>query len=228
VIVSAHQPGYLPWLGFFEKIARSDAFCILDNAQFSRGDFINRNRIKSRQGAMWLTVPVHASGEHKPLICDVRIRDDGWRRKHVTAIEQCYRKAPFFDEYAAGICEMLGRPHEFLSQLNTELLRVLLRNLGITTPLILASDCDFGGKKSAYLLDMCVKLGATSYISGTRGREYLDEAAFSAAGISIVYQEYRHPRYAQCSQPFIPNLSVVDVLFNAGPLSLDLILNGSR
>lgn len=222
MIVSAHQPAYLPWLGLFDKIARSDAFCILDTAQFSSGDFINRNRIKSPRGAIWLTVPVHA--QNRVPICGVRIRDDGWRRKHVAALAHCYLKAPFYDRYAPEIADVLERPHSSLNELTARLLRVLLRQLGIGTLLVFASDHDFAGKKSDYLLDMCRGLGATSYISGARGRNYLDAEAFSAAGIGVEFQNYRHPVYPQRFGAFVPNLSVLDLLFNVGPRSLDVLL----
>jgi hypothetical protein len=222
MIVSAHQPAYMPWLGLFDKIARSDAFCVLDTAQFSRGDFINRNRIKSPRGAIWLTVPVRA--ESRVPICNVRIRDDGWRRKHLAALEHCYFKAPFFDRYAPEIAAVLERPHVSFNELTAELLRVLLAQLGIGTRLVFASDCDFAGQKSQYLLDMCRRLGATSYISGTRGRDYLDASAFSSAGIGVEFQDYRHPVYPQRFGAFVANLSVLDLLFNVGPRSLDVLL----
>ena len=154
----------------------------------------------------------------------MRIRDDGWRRKHVAALAHCYRKAPFFDRYAPEIGVVLNRPHAFLSELTAELLRMLLRQLGIGTRLLFASDRDFTGKKSEYLLDMCRTLGAKSYISGARGRSYLNEAAFSAAGISVEFQDYHHPIYAQRFGAFVPNMSVLDLLFNVGPRSLDVLL----
>lgn len=222
MIVSAHQPAYLPWLGLFDKIARSDAFCILDTAQFSSGDFINRNRLKSPRGAIWLTVPVHAKN-HMP-ICDVRIRGDGWRRKHLATLEHCYFKAPFFHRYAPEIAVVLERSHASLRELTVELLRVLLAQLGIGTRLVFASDYDFAGKKSEYLLNMCRGLGATAYISGVRGRNYLDAAAFFAEGIGVEFQNYRHPVYRQRFGAFVPNLSVLDLLFNVGPRSLDVLL----
>lgn len=222
MIVSAHQPAYLPWLGLFDKIARSDTFCILDTAQFSGGDFINRNRIKSPNGAIWLTVPVHA--QNRLRICDVRIRDDGWRRKHLAAIAHCYLKAPFYERYAPEIVAVLEQPHAYLKELTAELLRMLLRQLGIGTRLVFASDYDFAGKKSEYLLDMCRRLGATSYISGALGRDYLDTSAFSAAGIGVEFQNYRHPGYPQRFGAFVPSLSVLDLLFNVGPRSLGVLL----
>lgn len=224
MILSAHQPAYLPWLGFFGKLASSDAFCVLDTAQYSRGDFINRNRIKTAQGSMWLTVPIHAHGH--PRICDVRIRDNGWQRKHVMALRHAYRKAPYFDSFAPGLEAVITQRYSFLTELTGALLRHFIELLGIETRLMLASEYDFAGKKSEYLVDICKRLGAKTFLFGAEGRSYADLDAFHSGGIEALFQEYAHPVYHQRYGAFLPRLSIVDLLFNEGPRSLEIVRAG--
>lgn len=226
MILSAHQPAYLPWLGLFHKVAAADTFCIVDTVPFSRYDFINRNRIKTPAGPIWLTVPVSAPGAKR--ICDVRIAGTAWRRKHAMSLAQYYRKAEFFDEHAPGLSDLLGRPYVFLTELTTALLRLFVQSLGLQAKIVAASDYAFRGHKSEYVLDMCRTLGASAFLFGSMGKRYADTAAFTASGIDLYFQEYRHPRYRQLYGAFVPRLSIVDLLFNEGPRSLEVLLRGNE
>jgi len=221
MILSAHQPAYLPWLGYFQKIAVSDMFCVLDTAQYSRGDFINRNRIKTAQGPAWLTVPVHAHG--KPPICDVRISETNWQKKHVATLANAYRKTPYYERYAPELYRVLTNRYAFLTDLTGALTRLCVGWLGIEARLLYASDYDFAGKKSDYLVNMCGQLGAATFVFGSRGRSYADVAAFKRAGIEVLFQEYRDPVYRQRYGLFVPRLSIIDLLFNEGPRSLEIL-----
>lgn len=223
------QPSYLPWLGFFDQLHRVDIFVHYDDVQFEKGSWRNRNRIKTPAGPLWLTVPVRIKGHNFPLIRDVRInRAERWGKKHLKSIEQNYRKAPFFEVYGPDLFAVIERGHEFLLDLNLQLLSLLAAWLGITTPTVLASELGIAGNKSARLLGILASLGATVFYEGASGRNYIDEAIFAHQGIKIIYQEYVHPVYTQLHGEFIPYLSIIDLLFNHGPASLEILLQGGK
>lgn len=228
MILTAHQPVYLPWLGLFHKIALADRFCIFDIAQYQRKDFNNRNRIKTIARPIWLTVPIELKNHFDIKICDARIVHDGWNKKHARSLRSNYAKAPYFKDYIDGLeaC-LLGREHTFLTDLNTELLTFFLDRLDIRIPIVKASDFDFQGYKSDLVLDMCVKLKATTYIFGEQGKNYADAPSFRRNGIDIRFQEYVHPRYRQLFGAFEPYMSVVDLLFNEGPASRAVLMSGN-
>jgi hypothetical protein len=227
VILSAYQPAYLPWLGLFHRIALSDTFCIMDTASYSKQNFINRNRIKTAAGALWLTVPVEAYGSRAQRICDVRIASRPWRAKHVASITHAYGKSRYFGRYAPGIFSILEKRHEFLGELTTELLTYFLEELGLRTRIVRASDYRITGKKQDYVLSMCAEFGATAFIFGGRGKAYASAERFREAGIDAYFLEYRHPRYRQLRGAFLPEMAIVDLLFNEGPESLNVILGGN-
>lgn len=222
MILSAHQPTYLPWCGLLHKIACADLFCILDTVQFGGKSYENRNTIKTQAGPLMLTVPVE-SGLDKTG-GTVRIIPGAWQRKHVRSIQMAYAKAPFFSEYGPGLIALLEKPYERLADLNREILGYLLKNFGIATPIVNASAYDFRGEKSELVLDMCRKLGASSYIFGSQGHGYADVAAFTAAGVRAHFQEYKHPIYPQLHGAFASHLSAIDLLFNVGPGSREVLM----
>ena len=223
LILTAHQPNYLPYCGFFHKITLADKFCIFDGVQFERKGYNNRVLIKTQQGVQWLTVPV----EHgQPRIKDARIVESGWRRKHVRAIELAYQKAPYFDVYMPEIRRLIVEPCRYLADFNRFLLYFLLGALGISKQIVVASDYRFNGSKSEAVLDMCRQLGATQYIFGSQGRDYADVEAFGRAGILLQFQDYKHPVYPQLHGDFVAGLSVIDLLFNCGPDSLRILTSG--
>ena len=224
-IITAHQPVYMPWLGFFHKLSMADHFVIFDGVQFERHGYSNRVKIKTHQGMQWLTVPV----EHgKPFLRDAQIVTDGWRRKHIMTIELAYRKAPYFDNYFPDIANLLSVPWHWLADLDERLLHVLLGMLGMNVSVSRATDLRLEGGKSALVLDMCQKLGATEYIFGAKGRDYADVAEFEREGIKVRFQDYKHPVYPQLRGEFIAGLSVIDLLFNCGPCSLQILTGGQE
>ncbi len=225
MILSGHQPAYLPWLGLFHKMTLADEFFIVDTVAYSK-DFINRNLVKTAQGPLWLTVPVDTHGAKR--ICDVRIVGNGWRRKHVRTIGTSYSKAPYFDAFAPEILRVIAKPHGFLSELTNELLLLLTHQLGLDVKFIVASDYDFAGRKSEYVLNVCRGLGASAYVFGSHGRHYVDEQMLRAGGVQAIFQEYRHPVYRQRYGAFVPRLSIIDLLFNEGPRSLEILLRGNQ
>lgn len=228
MILTAHQPVYLPWLGLFHKIALADVFCYFDIAQYQTKDFNNRNKIKNNTGELWLSVPVESKNHFEKSVGNIRIVEGAWRRKHFKTIQLAYQKAPFFSDYIDGI-ETIIVKQQFatLSELNLESLRFLLDCLGLNRPILKASDYSFSGVKSDLVLDMCLQLKADVYIFGAQGRDYAEVDKFRASGVDPYFQEYRHPTYRQLHGDFRPYMSIIDLLFNEGPRSLSILLSGN-
>jgi hypothetical protein len=218
VIVSINQPAYLPWLGYFDRIAASDLHVVLDHVQFEKGSFVNRNRVLAASGPVWLTVPVRTKGRFGALpISELEIDEaTGWRRKHWTTLRQAYGRAPHFAEHEPFFASVYEREWPLLAPLCAEVTGYLLRAFGIATPLVRSGELEPRGAKSELVLDLCVTAGATTYLSGPLGRDYLDEQPFAERGISVAYQDYAHPEYTQLRPGFEPRLAAVDLLFNLG------------
>ncbi|MFD3685996.1 WbqC family protein [Nocardiopsis sp. NPDC058631] len=226
--VALHQPHYLPWLGLIDKIDRADRFVVLDTVQFERRGWQNRNYVAGRDKPVLLTVPVN-QGNRDDRILDKYI-DNGqqWRTKHYKALsEHCYRRAPYWREYRDEIAHLYEREWDNLAKLATETIRMLMRCYGIDTPLVLASEIgDFPGHKSELLAQICAKAGADIMLSGDGARDYLDTETLRRYGIGVEWQDFRHPVYPQHMRGdvgFMPRLSAIDLLLNAGPDALDVL-----
>lgn len=231
MLVTGHQPNYLPYLGFFHKIAKADAFVVVDNVQFvKRGPFgwIHRNRILSDKGPVWLSVPVFTSGKFTQNIDEVRIDNSKpWRKKHLRTIEWNYRTCPYFGSCIGIFREAYSREWDSLAELNEHFIREFLKYLGIKVRIERSSALGASGKASGLIIDFCAKLGADSYLSGVHGKDYLDRAAFDKAGLRLEFQEFSHPVYPQAFGPkFSPYLSIADLIFNCGTDSLRTIMGG--
>ena len=226
--ISINQPAYLPWLGYYERIAASDLHVVLDHVQFEKNSFINRNRIKTKNGPIWLTIPVLTSGRFQSLPIDQVIVDNrsDWKRKHWESINQAYGKSPYFFMCEAFLKEFYAAEWDLLLEYCMHSNKYILNLLSIKTPLILSSELGITSKKTNLVLDICKKLGATTYYSGALGKNYLDKDAFQANGIEVVYQDYPHPVYKQMGVPFVSHLSTLDLMCNHGPESLGII-NGA-
>ncbi len=213
--MAAHQPNYLPWIGYFHKILKSDVFIFLDHVEYSRRSFINRNRVKGPKGAIWLTVPVKV--RNKERIMDVKIDNTrDWRRKHMLTLKSFYGKAPYFDEIFPLFEEVYQRDWEKLAELNIEMIMRIVELLGLNAEFVRSSTLDPRGKKMEMIIDLCKKVNANIYFSGKGARNYQDEEVFKANGIKLIYQDINVPSYPQRFGEFIPNLSIVDMLFNIG------------
>jgi len=226
MILTAHQPQYLPGLRLFDKIARADVFVYLDTVPMESSGFENRNKIKTAQGWQWLTVPVKREEYQKKPIAKVEIDNTtNWKRKHWRTLQNNYGNARHFMPPFAGFYRL---DFQYLSELNLTMLYALCGWLGIDKKIELASQHDFVGHKSDLVLDMCKKLGATKYIFGAKGRDYAKVEDFEREGIELEFQDYHHPVYPQLHGEFLPNMSVVDLLMNCGPKSLEVLRNGQR
>ena len=220
--VTIHQPEHLPWLGFFHKVAQAELFVILDNVQFRKNYFQNRNKIRTAGGWTWVKVPVtHGSDT---LIKDIAISDDSrWGKKWWGTIFYSYKKANFFEKYSGKLHDTVNREWKLLSELNIALIEILLGYLGVDVKIVKASDLSVKGKGSELILEICKEAGASTYLSGISGKDYLKTEDFRKEDIEIVYQEFHHPIYKQLHEPFMPCMSVIDLLFNHGDDSLDII-----
>ena len=215
MLVAIHQPQYLPWLGYLDKIDRADVFVILDNVQFKKNEWQNRNRIRTAQGCQWVTVPVlHRFGQP---INDVMInpRED-WAAKHVRTIEMHYARAPHREPFLTGFREVCRKPWERLSELNVAVLAWLMHAYGITTPVRLASTMRLREEPTDRLIDICRAVGGARYLAGAGASGYMDMARFEASGIGLEVQDFRHPVYAQCYDPFMPGMAAIDLLLACG------------
>lgn len=225
MILTAHQPVYLPWLGLLHKIAIADVFVSFNQVQYLLRDWNNRNKIKTISGPIWLTVPVLKSGYRDKTISDIEINNDlQWRRKHWKTIYLNYKKAPYFDKYASFFEDVYNKEWKKLVDLNDYLLKNFLDFLNIKTRFLDASNFKFQGAKSDLVLDMCRQLRADCYIFGALGRDYADTEAFTKSGIKVLFQDYKHPVYEQLHGAFISHLSIIDLLFNCGENSLDILM----
>ncbi len=223
MIVTIHQPQYLPWLGYFDKIIKADAFCYLDNVQYKKNEWQNRNRIKTVQGRQWLTVPVSYRFPQK--INEVKINNTvNWKRKHLQAMITNYSKAPFFLEYIGFFEEVYAKDWELISELNVYLTDRMREMLNIQEKqTVLASTLSLGDDPTDRLIDICKALGGDTYLSGQDGAKYMNLERFKANGIEVIVQNFIHPEYPQLFGDFVSHLSIVDLLFNCGPETLERI-----
>ena len=211
MLVAIHQPHYLPWLGYLEKMAQADLFIVLDHVQFERGNYQNRTQVRVNGAAHWLTVPVVQRSQKERI--DEKLIDtrQDWEATHYETLRRAYGQAA-----VAPLRSIYEMPWERLVDLNDAMLRYLRAALGVHTPLIYSSTLGVSGSKSELVLNLCKEVNADALLVGLGGsRQYLDRAAFAAAGIELVFQEFKHPVYPQRGPaPFIPGLSAVDFLFN--------------
>jgi hypothetical protein len=228
--VAIHQPNYIPWPGYFHKLAACDAFVYLDAVQYPRGQsFAPRNRIKTPNGVTFLTVPVSVpkGTEGKASYLEVEFADDKWRKKHLATVEQSYGRAPHFDEVYPLYDRGLEAGETFVD-LNIGLIEAFASYLGIETRRVRLSELlPSFGQKTELIVDVCRALDADAYLSGSGGgRDYTDEALLQEHGIELRYDEFESHEYPQLWGDFEPNLSVLDLLLNCGPGSRELALPG--
>jgi len=228
MIVAILQPSYLPWLGFFDLMLRADCFVYHDNLAFDKS-WRNRNRIRTGQGAAWITVPVQGPGLSRTPLTRVRVdHSRNWPRRQWNLIRENYRQAPFFGTYGPALEELIcDRKWERLLDLTYATTDWLLACLDIHPVIRFASELDLGDtRKNERILRICRGLGADTWLANSVCREYVDPELYRSAGVRVTYQDYEHPVYPQLFEPFLSHLSVIDLLFNCGPESLAIIRGG--
>ena len=221
--VMIRQPGYMPNVGFFKKIQSSDIFVFLDDVQFSKGSFDNRNRIKTSIGEVWINVPLTRPVFGKNLNELLISYETDWQQDHCNKIHENYRSAPYFSSYWSDIEKILTHKYEKLIDLNFTLINYFNKVLDITTKNIKSSELSVIQTKTERLIEICSNLNATCYVAGLGGKNYLDEKLFLNSGIKLLYENFSYQTYNQLYGNFIDNLSVVDLLMNEGPRSQQII-----
>lgn len=228
VKIACHQPTYLPWPGFFYKAMRADVFVLLDSVQFPRGSsWVNRNRIKTPRGQTWLTVPVKKKGKGLQRIRDVEVFNERlWAEKHIASLIHSYKKSPFLEDNLQFLERIYEESWNTLVDLNVSLLRYFLSQLNIDATLRFSSELGTESKGTSLLIEICKKLKADTYVTMSTSRTHLEEELFHKNGIKIDYYNFRCPRYPQLWGDFIPNLSIVDLVFNCGPKAVVILEKG--
>ena len=221
MIIAIHQPNYLPYLGFFDKMKQSDIFVMYDDAQFNKEDFQHRNKIRIYHGWKYLTVPV----EKKRIpIRDIRIRNEfmikgiTWQEVHLKTIRDNYNDTPYYTPHECQLGTVYTDKYDKLIDLNMNIIYFLTDAFDIKTKIIFASELGFTSRSTERLVDITDALGGDVYLSGPAGRDYLDVLPFESRGINVEFQNFKHPVYKQHYDEFIPNMSAIDALFNVGGL----------
>ncbi|MBN1592781.1 MAG: WbqC family protein [Candidatus Coatesbacteria bacterium] len=222
------QPGYLPWIGFFDLAAKSDIFVILDCVQFDKRSWRNRNRIRTSTGWQWLSVPVITKGRFTQRVSETLIDNTrSWAHKHLSAIKTHYSKAPYFAEFIPLFEEAFNRDWESLLELDMYFIRMLDDIFELRTNYVMASTLEPTGKKADLILELAKVVHADHYLNGDMGRSYLSPEPFAANGIELEFHNYVHPTYKQCYEGFESHLSAIDLLFNCGREGRKLIVGSS-
>jgi hypothetical protein len=227
------QPSYIPWLGYFDQINRADVFVFYDDVQYTRRDWRNRNKVKISSGlSTYLTIPVLVKGEYLAPINAIQIdKSSDWRAVHLKTLESNYKRSKYFASvYPFLESTLLQSTSPYLSECDTILVKKITEYLGIHNKhFVFSSELDaFEPDPTKRLVEICRKLGATHYLTGGAAKAYLDEDLFAKENIVVEYQNYKHPMYTQLWGDFISHLSIIDLLFNEGPRSLEIVMQGSE
>jgi hypothetical protein len=222
MILSVHQPNYMPWIGFFDKLDKSDLLVLLDCPDINKRGFTSRNKIKTPLGEQLLTVPIRT--DHKKINEVMLDNEQRWREKHFGTLDKNYARSSYWKDYRASIEEIYQQSGDKLVELTIPFIFFLKEALGIATPIVLESELgESFGLGSERIIRICRLLGADTYLSGTGAAAYNDGDLFNTQGVSLVYQKFAHPIYPQLWGEFRSHLSCVDLLFNCGPQSITLI-----
>jgi len=214
------QSNYIPWKGYFDLINSVDEFILLDEVQYTRRDWRNRNRIKTAHGTQWLTIPVEVKGKYFQAVKETKVSDPNWGRDHWRTLSHCYGKAPFFRHFKDAFESLyLGRNDEFLSDVNHAWITGVCEIMGITTRITRSMDYRLTETDpTAKLLELCLQASASVYLSGPAARSYLDEGLFAGHGVAVRYMDYSgYAEYPQLHPPFEHAVTVLDLLFMVGP-----------
>ncbi len=223
--VACHQPNFMPWPGFFYKAIKADTLVLLDNVQFPLGtSWLNRNRLKNKSGAFWLTVPVWKRGRGMQSINGVEICNErDWQRKHYLSLIHAYKNAPYFYEHLDFFKEIFNKKWQRLLDLNLVILKHLLNALGIKKDIILSSSLNINAKGQELLIKICKRLSASYYVSLSTSKKYVGKRLFQRENIDVRFYPFKPMVYPQLWGDFIPNLSSIDLLLNCGNKALAII-----
>jgi hypothetical protein len=229
--ITIHQPDFLPWLGFFNKVSLCDILVLGDHVQYEDGGFRNRNKIKTANGPQWLTVPVSnkfGTPINKVPISYAERNGRLWSDVHLKTLERSYSRSKYFDSVYSIIEGAYQKKYEFLADLNVELLKRVLEFLNLNIPIKRTSELNLNASKTESIVEICKTLKADSYVSGPGGKNYVDYPLIERSEITILFPKYEHPTYTQqyMKLGFLSHMSIIDLLFNEGPSSLSIIKSG--
>lgn len=225
MIIAVHQPNYLPYLGYFHKMAQCDLFVLLDDVQLGTRSYTQRVKIRMSGGDTWLTVPVLTKDRPNQPINEVEIDNtQTWGKRHWKSLIHSYHKTRHFSRYSDFLEEIYKKEHPYLGEFNELLIQYLVNELDICTKIVKASSLKVNGQGSDRIINICQALGGDTYLSGKSGKDYLDEKKFAEAGIALQYQIFEHPIYPQLHGEFLAYMSIVDLLFNCGAESRSILL----
>lgn len=224
------QPTYLPWMGYFDLMDQADVFVLLDSVQFDKRSWQQRNRIKSPNGELMLSVPVLTKGQFTQRICEVKIDASAhFHKEHFKSIKLNYAKAKYFKDYSQSLEEIFNKNHEFLTDMTIAIMSWLKNEFGIKTELVRSSTLNVEDAKTGLLVKICQAIGANQYLSPLKSRDYIGEGeVFAKNKIKLLYHQYNHPQYTQLFGEFVSHLAAIDVLFNEGNKSLSIIRSGRQ
>lgn len=228
--IAIMQPTYLPWMGYFALIDQVDTFVILDDVEYNHRSWQQRNRVKTNNGITWLTVPVITSGKSGQLIKSAEInQNEKWEKSHFKTIKFNYASADYFDDIISPLKSVYNEDWEMLLELNETLISLLSEKLGLHANFVRSSDLNADGSKAYRLVNICNEVGANEYLSPLGSKGYIEaDNPFPKAGIDLLYQNFEHPTYSQLHGEFVSHMSAVDLLFNEGPRSLEVIRAGEE
>ena len=226
MIISIHQPNYIPWIGFFNKILLSDTYVVFDDVQYPRGrDYANRNQIKTNNGKKWLTVPIIGKSQLKPWN-EIEINSNGWVEQHLSLLETFYKKSKYFEDYYPELKEVYLKKHKMLIDLNLDLIKYILKILNSDVKIIKSSDIKTDKTGADKILHILTELKSTTYISGSGdgSKRYINDELFNKNNIKLVWQSNIQLEYEQQFGEFTPYMTILDLLFNQGPNSKKYII----
>lgn len=225
--IAIHQPQYMPWIGYFHKMASCDLFVLLDDVQFKKNEWQHRNRIRNPEGAQWLSVPTSYRFPEK--INEVRVNEAfSWREKHMKSIEAAYGKSLHFKDFENAFRDFFKQSRLTIDQVNGDSIFLLRDLIGIKTPVKMSSQLRCEGVSTQRLINICKLFEADTYLAGAGAHAYMDFSEFERANIRVEVQEFKCPsypqRWAKSPEDFIPNLSALDLIFNCGRASFDVLM----
>lgn len=229
MIISAHQPAYNPWLGYIHKILSSDIFVVMDDVQFEKNSFINRNKILQNNNEVMLTIPVKTKNYKEKSIREIEVLDNRWQKKHLKSIEQSYKKTKNFELIFEMLRPIYNIKSNYLIDFTNGYLDFIVKYLNIDTKIVFASTLDIRSKKLDYVCELTQKLGGDSFIFGSLGKQYADIDYMKSKNITPYFQEYKHPVYKQNTNEFHPYMGYIDLLFNEDEENIkDIVLHDNQ
>ena len=228
--ITIHQPEFLPWVGFFDRIIKSDVFVILDDVGYQKNGFINRNKIKTVTGAQWLTIPVVGRSPNLKINEVLIDNTKDWAQKNWSLLQSAYYSSPFFGKYKGFFEELYNGNWNSICEFDSYIIENVIKMLGMEKIIKRSSEMNVAGIKTERLVNICKQLGGDVYLSGPGGKDYMDLSKFEKENIKVIFQEFTHPEYPQMfmENGFVPYMSIIDLLFNCGEESFNIISKAGK